>query len=108
MPSGVCRGGAQWELGDLSREVETTYGGRELERDAEGIGVEERELHLSARAMTASWTEALGTVRVVSRTSHPWTQASGSMIRMAPPQTQPTQLATNASPQSACPATTVR
>jgi hypothetical protein len=34
------RDGAQWRLGDLALEVETTYGGHELERYAEDVGVE--------------------------------------------------------------------
>jgi hypothetical protein len=34
------RDGAQWRLGDLALEVETSYGGGELERYAEEIGLE--------------------------------------------------------------------
>lgn len=60
------RDGAQWELGDLAREVETSYGGGELETYAEQIGVEYNALReyeriasqfeFATRVADVSWT----------------------------------------------------
>lgn len=57
---------SQWTLGDLAREVETSYGGGELERYAEEIGVAYQQLanyasisrayELSVRTENLTWT----------------------------------------------------
>jgi hypothetical protein len=56
----------QWELGDLARQVETSYGGHTLENYAEGIGMEHYTLQqyrwvatqyeLSVRTDNLSWS----------------------------------------------------
>jgi hypothetical protein len=47
------RDGAQWALGDLALEVETTYGGQELQRFADDVGIEHNTLQEYRRVARA-------------------------------------------------------